>query len=195
MGAFYTLQEGTSEERAHIRSVLLGLDRLPWAIQENIITAWITSWKCSCFKTIEEVPGFSFSEYKLIEHVNDVVYFGIVLAERSINRWNTHVNWEELIQILILHDIDKPLLLAKEENEVIKTEIASQIQHGVLGALILNEIGFSDKVISTVATHATNSPFHGSNTEAYILHYADLFSADHALRIDEKTPFYQRMSL
>jgi hypothetical protein len=35
-------------------------------------------------------------------------------------------------------------------------------------------------------------PFHGKGHAAYVLHYADLFSADHALMSVGKQPYYQR---
>ena len=46
--------------------------------------------------------------------------------------------------------------------------------------------------VNTVATHATNAPFHGSTTEAWLLHYADLFAADHAFRVMGEVPLYLR---
>lgn len=193
--AFYSIQTGTSEEREKVRKWLVGLEHMPVESQEKVITAWISSWKSSSFTSLEQVPGFSYSFYKLTDHVNDVSNFGISLANQAIKQWDIMIDWEELVQILILHDIDKPLLLNVNEGKIEKTALASQIQHGVLGALLLKEIGFSEKVISTVATHATNSPFHGSSMEAYILHYADLFGADYPLIIDGKVPFYQKFSL
>jgi hypothetical protein len=62
----------------------------------------------------------------------------------------------------------------------------------VIGAMILKELGFAHTVVSTVATHATNAPFHGRNLEAHVLHYADLFAADHAFRVMGETPLYLR---
>jgi putative nucleotidyltransferase with HDIG domain len=193
--AFYTIQKGSNAERQQVKEWLLGLDRLSSDSQEKIITAWISSWKSSNHMSMDNIPGFSFSAYKLTDHVNDVVHFGISMAEEAIKRWGLTFDWEELIEILILHDIDKPLLMDMNGDKIEKSKWASQIQHGVLGALLLQEIGFSEKVIGTVATHATNSPFHGSSTEAYILHYADMFAADHAVINDGLTPYYQRLSL
>ena len=60
------------------------------------------------------------------------------------------------------------------------------------GAMLLKELGFPHLVVSTVATHASNAPFHGSSFEAYVLHYADFFATDHACMREGVTPFYQR---
>ena len=193
--AFYTIQEGSIAERKQVSDWLFGLERLSPDNREKVITAWISSWRSSSYRSLEHIPGFSFSSYKLMDHVNDVVHFGISLAEESIKRWGLTFDWEELIQIFILHDIDKPLLMDMDGEKIVKSERARQLQHGVLGALLLNDLGFSEKVISTVATHATNSPFHGSSTEAYILHYADLFAADHAVMKEGLTPYYQKLKL
>lgn len=193
--AFYTIQKGSSEEREQVKNSICGLEYLSKETQDMIITAWISSWKSSKFERLDQIPGFSFSSYKLIDHVNDVVHFGVTLAEGAGKKWNTNINWEDLIQMLILHDIDKPLLLVKKDNDILKTEAAKQFQHGVLGAILLKEIGFSENIISAVASHATDNTFHVTTVEAYILHYSDLFSADQILLTSGKTPFYQRFTL
>ena len=72
------------------------------------------------------------------------------------------------------------------------SQLSYELPHGVIGAMLLKELGFPHSVVSTVATHATNAPFHGRNFEAYILHYADMFAADHAFIQAGKIPFYQR---
>lgn len=193
---FYTLRAGTSEERKTVREWLVGLNQLSEKNQDMVVTAWMTSWKNSTFERLEDMAFSLMSpEYRLTDHVNDVTTYGMSLANDAIERWGIQLNWEELLQALILHDVDKPLLFTKVNNLPEKSPISRQIQHGVLGALILNELGFSEDVISTVATHATNSPFHGSTSIAYILHYADLFAADYALMKGGVEPFYQRHKL
>lgn len=37
-----------------------------------------------------------------------------------------------------------------------------------------------------------NAPFHGTNFEAYVLHYGDYFAADRAMMLEGKRPFYQK---
>ena len=74
----------------------------------------------------------------------------------------------------------------------VHTALYHELPHGVIGAMLLKELGFPHTVVSTVATHATNAPFHGRNPEAHVLHYADLFAADHAFRVMGETPLYLR---
>ena len=72
------------------------------------------------------------------------------------------------------------------------TPLCHELPHGVIGAMLLTELGFAHTVVSTVAAHATNTPLHGRNLEAHVLHYADLFAADHAFRTIGGTPLYLR---
>jgi hypothetical protein len=67
-----------------------------------------------------------------------------------------------------------------------------KFSHGVLGSMLLKDLDFKDNVVSAVATHATDSPFHASTREGYILNYADFFAADHALILESKVPYYQK---
>ena len=93
-----------------------------------------------------------------------------------------------MLPILILHDVDKPLLSDPRG----KTSLAKRMPHGVVGAMLLRDLGFDQRIVETVATHATDAPFHGDTAEAHVLHYADLFAADHALRAQGLVPFYRR---
>ena len=54
---------------------------------------------------------------------------------------------QELLQILLLHDLDKYLLLSDESLEM-------SIAHGTLSAMILNDLGFDSRVIEAVASHS-----------------------------------------
>lgn len=193
MKAFYQITYGTEDQRKEVENWLTGLEYLSSEVKEKVITAWVTTWLNSSFEQLNQMVFSKLApEYRLTDHVVEVVRYGIDLAKSASLQWQIEVNYEELVTILLLHDIDKPLLYTKVEEKVNASNYATQIQHGVLGALLLNELGFSENVISTVATHATNSPFHGSSFEAYVLHYADLFSADHALMLAGTQPFYQR---
>jgi hypothetical protein len=74
------------------------------------------------------------------------------------------------------------------------SQLSRELQHGVVGAMLLKELGLPHTVVSTVAMHAGNSPFHGRNFEAYVLHYADYFATDHAIMLEgaDKEPYYQK---
>jgi len=182
--AFYKIVQGTTDQREEVGRMLPGLDELAPEVREKVITAWVTAWRNSSFKSLNDVP------HQTMSHVSEVVEFGIAFAREALKhwegRWNKPLDWQELMQALILHDLDKPLLYSE------KSLLLWQIPHGVLGALILNELGFSDNVVSAVATHSMQSPFHPSTAVSYLLHYADLFSTDHRLLEEGQEAFYQK---
>jgi putative nucleotidyltransferase with HDIG domain len=125
--------------------------------------------------------------------VNEVTRAGVDLGRRAAADWKVEFDRDALVSILILHDLDKPLLYRRDEGGgAVHTELYHELPHGVIGAMMLKELGFPRVVVSTVATHATNAPFHGRNLEAHVLNYADLFAADHAFRAMGETPIYLR---
>ena len=189
----YTIEQGNAAQRQAVRDWLHGIDLVNPQLQERIITAWVTSWIASPYDSIGQFPySTSAPGYGLSQHVNDVTRVGIDLAKRAAADWGVTMEADTLVPILILHDVDKPLMMLREGDTVIPSQLSRELPHGVLGAMILKDLGFSDVIISTVATHAGNAPFHGGTFEAMTLHYADYFSTDYVYRQTEHTPFYQR---
>lgn len=189
----YSIDRGSNWRRQAVRDWLVGLDPLPEALQERIVTAWVSSWASSTHERLEDMPfspGSGF--YPLMRHVNEVTRAGIDLGRRAAADWGGELPEELLLPILILHDLDKPLLYRREGGGAVHTDLYHELPHGVVGAMMLKELDFPHVVVSTVATHATNAPFHGRNPEAHVLHYADLFAADHAFRSMGETPLYLR---
>lgn len=191
---FYEIVKGTAEQREEIRRWLPGLDELALDMREQVITAWVTVWQNSSYESLDEVP-YALS-HKLVDHVSEVVRFGMAFAQLAEEQWGDawkiKLNWQELIQVLILHDLDKPMLYTRSANPLEKSTVAKQLPHGTLSALILKELGFSENIISAVATHSLESPFHPATALSYVLYYADLFSADHALLEEGIEAFYQK---
>lgn len=189
----FTLTEGTGNQRAAVRNWLAGLQALSPEIAERVITAWVTTWTSSTYAALEDIP-FSANApgYPLMRHVNEVTRAGQALMPRAAEDWGVTLDPEIMLPILILHDVDKPLLSTRDASGVHKTALAKRMPHGVVGAMLLRDLGFDQRIIETVATHATDAPFHGDTAEAHVLHYADLFAADHALRSQGLTPFYRR---
>jgi hypothetical protein len=189
----YTIERGDPARRQRVAGWLDGLDQVSPETREAIITAWVTTWTSSPFETLEDMPySLHAPSYRLMDHVNEVTRAGLDLAKRAARDWGRTTEPDVLVPILILHDIDKPLLMVREGEVVRGSTLSKELPHGVPGAMLLRELGFGHRIISTVATHATNAPFHGSTTEAWLLHYADLFATDHALMSTSGKPFYQR---
>lgn len=194
--SFFKIIVGSQQQREEIKNRIPGLDELSPKIKEKVVTAWVTAWKNSSFESLEEVPCGK--RHHLMDHVSEVVNFGMAFAKLAQNQWgetwDKQLDRQELIQALILHDLDKPLLYAKKGDLLEGSPISRQLPHGVLSALILSELGFSEAVISTVATHSLKSPFHPATALSHILYYADMFSADHTLLEEGSEPYFCRLS-
>ena len=189
----YTIDRSSNSRRQAVEEWLWGLDLVSPNVREKIVTAWVSSWSSSPYQDLSEMPfSPSAPDYRLEWHVNDVTRTGVDLAKRAAADWGAKIDWDVMMSILILHDVDKPLMYTRENGEVGYSQLSKELPHGVVGAMLLKELGFPHSVVATVATHAGNAPFHGSNLEAYVLHYGDYFAADRAMFLAGKTPFYQK---
>ncbi|SHJ64298.1 HDIG domain-containing protein [Roseomonas rosea] len=188
-----TRNEGSSAQRRAVRDWLAGLERLSPSMAEMVVTAWVSAWTSSPFATLEEMPYSTLApDHRLMDHVNHVTRAGLDLAARAGADWGVAVEPDILGAILMLHDVDKPLMYVRQDGTVRGSPLSRELPHGVPGAMLLREMGFPHRVVHTVATHAHNQPFHGTNPEAWILHYADFFATDRALLLAGTQPFYQR---
>jgi putative nucleotidyltransferase with HDIG domain len=193
MTGLYQITEGTREDREAVRAYLAHLDQVSPPLQEAVVTAWTTMWRSSPFPTLEAMPyTIHAPSYRLMDHVREVSELGMLLFGWAATKWDWGPPLDDLIPVLLLHDVDKPLLYQRDGKSVVGTRVGREVQHGVLGAFLLRDLGFNDQVVNTVATHAANSPFHGDTPLAAMLHYSDFFSADHALMLHGSMPFYQR---
>jgi hypothetical protein len=168
---------------------------VPADMAELIVTAWVSAWRSSVYPNLDDMPYTLLAPtYRLIDHVVEVGEIGIELAEYRRRRWSEAWDPELLVPILLLHDVDKPLLYVPDGEGYRLAGLRGEVPHGVLGGMLLRELGFDDRVVAVVSTHASTSPFHSGRDEGWILHYADFYSCDHALRTRGTagvTPFYQ----
>lgn len=192
----YIIDHTSNSRRQAVEGWLFGLDLVSSDLREKIVTAWVTTWSSSPYDTLVDMPySPAAPHYRLEWHVNDVTRNGLDLAKRAATDWGKSYDPELLVPILILHDVDKPLMYTRHAaDNVTYTKLYHELQHGVAGAMLLKELGFDHTIVSTVALHAGNSPYHGRNHEAYVLHYADYFATDHAIMQEpgEKEPYYQK---
>ena len=196
MRSYFTVTEGTAADRRLVTGFVPFLERVAEPVAEKIVTAWVTVWRSSRYARPEDFPYTLLAPtYRLIDHVAEVTELGVLLADYRERRWGEPYDPDLLIPTLILHDVDKPLLFEPRDGAIVSSALAAEVPHGVLGAFLLRELGFDERIVSIVSTHAANAPFHSSRDEGWILHYADFFSCDHALRTHgtaHATPFYLR---
>ncbi len=192
----YTITEGSQAARAAIAEGLAGLDGVSAPVREKIVTAWLSAMTSSPYARLDEVPwDVMLPSYRLIDHVNEVTRIGQAFARTAEQEWGRKSDPDTLLSILILHDVDKPLLLARQGETVVYSKLASEIPHGVVGGMMLKELGFPHHVVSTVTTHSPRMPFPGRSFEAYVLFYADMFACDNALLGGGKRPLYFGLEL
>lgn len=189
----YTIDRSPSPQRDRIAREIWGLDLVGEAMREDIVTAWVSTWTSSRYADFADVPFAAGLDAPLIRHVNEVTRAGVLLARQATEEWGIEFDPDTLLPILILHDVDKPLLSEPDgAGGTRPSRLAGQLQHGVIGAMLLKELGFDHIVVSHVALHAGNAPFHPETPEALVLHHADYFSADHVMLSLGKRPFYQK---
>lgn len=193
---YIKINEGSKKQREFLYRNIHEMDLLSSENRDKVITAWVTSINNSSFESLDLVPySMNAPSYKLINHVNEVIDIGIKLYKFYTDIWGGNVDLQDLLQILILHDLDKPLLFTYANGNFEDSEIAKKIPHGVLGSYILEDLKFSEKTVYAVATHSIYSSVHGSSPEDLILHYSDFFSADHAILMEGKKAFFQKIIL
>lgn len=190
----YTIDKASNWRRKAVEDWLWGLDLVSPARREPIVTAWTSTWASSPYERLEDMPFSAGIDYPLMSHVNEVTRAGVDLAKRAKADWDVDLPNDVLVPILILHDVDKPLMYLRENGAVVGSTLSKEIPHGVIGAMLLKDLGFSHEIISVVATHSPKMPFHNRGFAAYVLHYADMFSADHAHMAVGKEPSFQKHS-
>lgn len=186
----YKIDRTSNSRRKAVEDWLWGLDLVSPALREPIVTAWTTTFSSSSYERLEDMPWTAGVDYPLMKHINEVTRAGVDLAKRAKADWDVTLANDVLLPILILHDVDKPLMYIREGGAVVGSALSKEIPHGVIGAMLLKELGFSHEIISAVATHSPKMPFRSRGFAPFVLHYADMFSADHALLAMDKEPYY-----
>lgn len=188
----YKIDTTSNWRRKAVEETIWGLDLVSPDLREKIVTAWVTTWAASPYERLEDMPWTAGVDYPLINHVNEVTKAGIDLAKRAAADWKTELPHDLLVPILILHDVDKPLMYVREKGEVVGSKLSREIPHGVVGGMLLKELGFSHEIIATVTSHSPKMPFRVKSAAGHVLHHADMFSADHAYMALGMTPTFVR---
>lgn len=189
----YVPHAPTEAQRLEIRSALPEIDDLAPELAEITISAWASSWLSSPYERFLEIPmAIPAPRYALVQHTRDVVLAGLALLDVAATRLGRPADHDTVLAAMLLHDLDSPLIYVREGDGLVYSERGRLLQHGVLGAMILRDLGAPETVLSLVATHALDSPLHHESPEAWVLYYADLFAADHALMASGTKPVFCR---
>src|SRR5688500_5945331 len=140
----FDLGAGSDDDRAAVTAWLgeFLVDLSP-ATREDAVTAWVSAWRSSPYATLEEIPaGRAAKRHRLIDHIVEVTRCGLQLATFAVSEWSVSFDREPLLCLLLLHDVDKPLVMEREGDDVVFSELGRRIPHGVLGAMLLRDLGF-----------------------------------------------------
>ena len=187
----YTILEPDEAQASAILQAFPRMADLPEPLRSQAVVAWHSMVASSAYPRLAEVPFSQGCPDTLVDHTNDVVEAGLALADVAERRWALKVDRTRLLAILLLHDLDKPLLSTGHGDTYAPTPVAARIPHGVLAGLMLAQLGVEEAIVAAVATHATHAPLRGPEPEVLILHYADLFAADHLISQTPRMPFFR----
>lgn len=191
--SLYTPHSPTETQRDEILAALPEIAALAPELAEITVRAWAGSWLSSPYAVFSEIPmAIPAPDYGLIQHTRDVVLTGLSLMDVAQSRLGRPVDHDTALAAMLLHDLDSPLIYVREGDGLVYSERGRMLQHGVLGAMILRDLGAPETVLSLVATHALDSPLHHDSPEGWVLYYADLFAADHALMASGTKPVFCR---
>ncbi len=192
----YSITRGDPALRSRLEGQLHGLDRVDDAMADAIVTAWATSITASAFDDLADVPWDpGHAAYRLLTHVNEVTRNGLRFAAAAAEEWHHKVDLSVLVPILILHDVDKPMLFEPApDGSFAWSALSAELPHGVIGGMICKELGLGRAVVATVSTHSPAMPFRGKSFEAWVLFYADHFSCDNELLRAGMRPVYELLS-
>lgn len=189
----YKIFYANSEEKKYIESVFPSINNLSESNKKLVCDAYITVLKNTEYEKLEEIKFSKHSQhYRLVDHVNEVIEISGKLVDYANEKWSDDsftkkVSKEEMLILALLHDLDKVMLLS---NKCEEEGVNKRYSHGYLSALILNELKADEKIVSLVAYHSPSACMHINDPLAMILHYADLFSADHIYMLADRKPFY-----
>ena len=114
----YNIDRTSNSKRKAVEDWLFGLDLVSPGLREMIVTAWTTTWSASMYERLEDMPFSAGIEYPLMAHVNEVTMAGVDLARRARVDWKTELPNDVLVPILILHDVDKPLMYERKGQDM-----------------------------------------------------------------------------
>lgn len=118
------------------------------------------------------------SNCRLVDHINAVMESTLATAHCIEKYQNIPFDYDGIIILAMLHDSSKLVEYEPTEDGCVETEIGQKIQHGVYGAMLAREHGFSVKVMNQILTHTPRSKMKPSDKESALFARVDLGDAD-----------------
>lgn len=115
---------------------------------------------------------------RLVDHINAVME-ATLAAARCIEKYQKiSFDYDNIITLAMLHDSSKLVEYEPCEGGCRETEIGKKIQHGVMGAMLAYQHGFSVDVMNQILTHTPRSKMKPTDKEGALFARIDLGDAD-----------------
>ena len=146
------------------------------SIQEKIYQAWKQAFDESDWDCLEDVwidPGNERGE-RLLPHVNRVTAMCKAVSDTLIQEGET-IDQQLLLTLSLMHDVSKVVEFEPTEDGKCRFSIAGiEMQHGVIGAIIADHVGFDKKMIHLIHSHTKNSGIKPNYPEGRLFQHLDL---------------------
>ena len=157
-------------------------------VADAVCGVWEDMLKQSPWKSIEEAKfKEGYDTVSLVSHVNSTVECALAVS-RIIRKYHgIEFDEQRIITFGLLHDVDKVVEYEfNEAGELVKSELANKIQHGVMSAILAYQNGFDSDMLHMILTHTTESKMRPQIKEAILFGYVDLCDWDLVCRYVER---------
>lgn len=141
-----------------------------------VVDVWLKALEMSPWDSIDQAKfKEGMDRITLISHVNSAVECALAI-NRIIKKYHdVECDEQRLLVFGLLHDVDKVVEYEYNENgELVKSDLAKKIQHGVLSAMWAREAGFDMDMIHLIITHTHDQNMKPAFREGILFGYANL---------------------
>lgn len=147
--------------------------------REKIAAVYTDMFQRSAWNSIEDACfSPALPNCRLVDHINATMESALATA-RCIEKYQgISFDYDGIIILAMLHDSSKLVEYEPCEGGCRETEIGKKIQHGVMGAMLAYEHGFSVHVMNQILTHTPRSKMKPIDKEGALFARVDICDAD-----------------
>lgn len=179
--------EVTAHERARLLELFPVLHEMKdGELRDKVIAVWARVWRECGVKNIEEVPNERLGPNNtVVAHTRATTNAAVALAHVFEKEYNYPIKYDYLIAAALLHDVDKPLVFAfNEQNKMVFSEFGRMAPHGGYSFYLAMDGGIPLEIAHVALCHAGVSKQYSGTPEGLLIEFADKAVA-RALRVAE----------
>lgn len=147
--------------------------------REGIAAVYDDMLRRSAWESIEDACfSPALPNCRLVDHINAAMESALATAHCIEKYQGIPFDYDGIIILAMLHDTSKLVEYEPCEGGCRETEIGKKIQHGVMGAMLAYEHGFSVHVMNQILTHTPRSKMQPSDKEGALFARVDICDAD-----------------